>query len=92
MELLIGDNFLSLQLETGLPFVVVIRATWWSSHLHRAKEVPSFLSYFKTLSIGPAPGIIPMTSCSAVKPTTDWAYHAAVENPLEILYIIVKNP
>ena len=23
----------------------------------RAKEVPSFLSYFKTLSIGPAPGI-----------------------------------
>ena len=28
--------------------------------------VPSFLSYFKTLSIGPAPGIEPATSRSAV--------------------------
>ena len=64
MKLLIGDT-------TGLLFFVVIRATRWSSHLHRAKEVPSFLSYFKTLRIGPALGIIPMTSCSVVKPTTD---------------------
>ena len=32
----------------------------------RAKEVPSFLSYFKTLSIGPASGIEPATSRSAV--------------------------
>ena len=31
-----------------------------------AKGVPSFLSYFKTLSIGPAPGIEPATSRSAV--------------------------
>ena len=31
-----------------------------------AKGVPSFLSYFKTLSIGPAPGIKPATSRSAV--------------------------
>ena len=38
-----------------------------------AKGVPSFLSYFKTLSIGPAPGIEPATSCSAVKRSTDWA-------------------
>ena len=30
------------------------------------KEVPSFLSYFKTLSIGPALGIEPATSRSAV--------------------------
>ena len=37
----------------------------------RAKEVPSFLSYFKTLSIGPAPGIEPATSRSAVKRSTD---------------------
>ena len=36
-----------------------------------AKEVPSFLSYFKTLSIGPAPGIEPVTSRSAVKRSTD---------------------
>ena len=43
----------------------------------RAKEVPSFLSYFKTLSIGPAPGIEPATSRSAVKRSTDWANPAA---------------
>ena len=36
-----------------------------------AKGVPSFLSYFKTLSIGPAPGITPATSPSAVKRSTD---------------------
>ena len=32
-----------------------------------AKEVPSFLSYFRTPSIGPAPEIEPATSRSAVK-------------------------
>ena len=31
-----------------------------------AKGVPSFLSYFKTLSIGPALGIEPATSPSVV--------------------------
>ena len=31
-----------------------------------AKGVPSFLGYFKTLSIGPAPGIEPATSRFAV--------------------------
>ena len=31
-----------------------------------AKGVPSFLGYFKTLSIGPAPGIKPATFRSAV--------------------------
>ena len=41
-----------------------------------AKGVPSFLSYFKTLSTGPALGIQPLTSCSAVKCSTDWAYPA----------------
>ena len=45
----------------------------------RAKVVPSFLSSFKTLSIGPTPGIEPATSCSAVKRSTDWAYPAAVK-------------
>ena len=37
----------------------------------RAKGVPSFLSYFKTLCIDPAPGIEPATSRSAVKRSTD---------------------
>ena len=53
----------------------------WSSEPHeglavcRAKAVPSFLSYFKTLSVGPAPGIEPPTSRSAVKRSADWATH-----------------
>ena len=54
------------------PSYVVIRAN------RRAKEVHSFLSYFKTLSIGPAPEIVPTTSRSAVKCSTDWANPAAV--------------
>ena len=33
----------------------------------RAKEAPSFLNYFKILSISPVPGIKPATSRSAVK-------------------------
>ena len=37
----------------------------------RAKEVPSFVSYFKTPSMGPTPGIEPATSRSAVKCSTD---------------------
>ena len=33
----------------------------------RAKAISSFFSYFKTLSIGLAPGVEPATSCSAFK-------------------------
>ena len=36
-----------------------------------AKGVPSFLSYFKTLSVGPVPRIEPSTSCFAVKRSND---------------------
>ena len=36
-----------------------------------AKAVPSFLRYFKTVSIGPAPGIEPAISRFAVKRSTD---------------------
>ena len=45
----------------------------------RAKAVPSFLSHFKTLSVGPVPEIEPATSRSAVKHSTDWANLAAVK-------------
>ena len=41
------------------------------------KVVPSFLSYFKTLGIGQAPGIEPATSRSAVTRSTDWDNTAA---------------
>ena len=57
-------------METGPPFYVVIRATRRLA-VCSAKEEPSFLSHFKTLSNGPAPGIEPATSRSAVKRSTD---------------------
>ena len=38
----------------------------------------NILSYCKTLSIGPTPGIEPATICSAVKRSTDWANPTAV--------------
>ena len=42
-----------------------------------ARGVPSFLSYFKILSIGPAPGVESTTSHSAVRRSTDWTNPAA---------------
>ena len=52
------------------------------------KVVPSFLSYFKTLSIGQAPGFEPATSRSAVTCFTYWANTAAVESSvIEILWL-----
>ena len=45
-----------------------------------AKGVPSFPSYFKTLSIGPASRIKPATSHSKVKRSTNWANLAAAQD------------
>ena len=72
--------------------VVIFTSQWrWDRHFTlsfepredlavcRAKEVPSFLSYFKTLSIGPSPGIEPATSPSAVKHSTDRASQSGTE-------------
>ena len=65
----------------------------WSSEprqglaICRAKVVLSFVSHFKTLRVGPVPGIEPATSRSAVKHSTDWANPAAaIEQcfPLEL--------
>ena len=50
-------------------------------------EVPSFLSYFKTPSIGPAPGIKPMTSHSAVPYSTDRANPAVDVNKQTIIFV-----
>ena len=47
-----------------------------------AWEVLSFLSYFKILSIDPAPGIEPATSQSALKRSTDCSYPAVVATPI----------
>ena len=68
----LGTLLLRLQVETGRN-----RHFAWSSESREGlaacslKGVPSFLSYFKTLSIGPAPGIEPVTSLSAFKRSTD---------------------
>ena len=72
-------------METAPPFYVVIRATRRSRRL-QCKEVPSFLSYFKTQSNGPAPGIEPATSRSAVKRSADWANPATVKLDYCLLY------
>ena len=63
----LGTLFLLFLLETGPPFYVVVLATRRSRAICSAKGVPTFPSYFKTLSIGPVPGIEPATSRSAVR-------------------------
>ena len=60
-KVLIGDTIFTS--PTG--------ATRRSSRSCSAKRVPSFLSYFKTLSIPPVSGIEPATSRSVVKRSTD---------------------
>ena len=57
-----------------------MQATRRSSGLHEwQKVIPSFLSYFKTLGISPAPRIEPTTSRSGVTRFTDWANPALVK-------------
>ena len=79
-KVLIGDTIFTSPTGGGTAI------STWSSEPREvpavcsAKAVPSFLSYFKTLSIGPAPGIEPTTSRSAVKRSTDWASPAAVKD------------
>ena len=53
------------------------------SHYYFYSWLLSFLSYFKTLSIGPAPGIEPATSRFAFTRSTDWANTAAVKASLK---------
>ena len=48
----------------------------------KAVYVTSFLSHFKTMNVGPVPGIEPSTSRSAVKLSTDCANPAAVKNKI----------
>ena len=56
---------------------------WVSRYLAFSTKViirDNILSYCKTLSMGPTPGIEPATFRSAVKRSTDWANPAAVGN------------
>ena len=70
--------FFLLQLKIGAPFYGSSKPREGLAACS-AKGVPSFPSYFKTVSIGPVPGIEPATSRSAVKRSTDWANLAAVK-------------
>ena len=49
-----------------------------------AKGLPSFLSYFRALSINTAQGIEPATFRSAAKRSADWANPAAVEKRFDL--------
>ena len=58
-----------------------------------AKVVPSLLTYFKTLSIGPAPRIEPATSRSAVPRTADWGNPAAgLAQSVVRLQVVCEQP
>ena len=65
---------------------------WEGPAACRAKAVPSFLSYFKTVSIVPAPGIEPATSRSAVKHSTDLANPAAVYDSNNAQMTVIDHP
>ena len=64
-RVLLVDTIFTSPTETGRPLYLVIRTAC------SEKGVPLFLSYFKTLSIGLAPGIKPATFRSAVKRSTN---------------------
>ena len=72
-KILTGNTILRLRAETVPPFYVIIREPREGRPVCGAKKVPSFLSYFKTLSIVPASGVEPATSRSVVKRSTDCA-------------------
>ena len=64
-KVLIGDTILMSPTGDGTAIYMVIRGP--ARERSREKAVPSFLRHFKTLSVGPVPGIKPATSRSAVR-------------------------
>ena len=81
-----GTLFLRLQLEMGPPFYIVIWAAQRSSCL-QGKGGNFISQFFKTPSIGPAPGIEPLTSHSAIRHSTDWANPAVDVNQQTIIFV-----
>ena len=70
--LYLSVNVFSTKVLTGHTIFYDRHFTWSSEPREgpaacSAKGVPSFNSYFKTVSFGPVPRIEPSTSCSAVK-------------------------
>ena len=63
------------------------------SAVYRTKEVPSFLKYYKSLSMGPPSlGIEPTTFRSAVRRSFDVAYLAAATNTGSLSYRYPRIP
>ena len=65
-NVIIGETILCL-----LPPFYMVKHPSHAAICSRAKVIPSFLSPFKILSIGPTPGIEIVTSHSAVKHSTN---------------------
>ena len=70
-KVLIGDTIFTSPTGDGTAISTWSSETREGPAVCSVKAVSSFLSYFETLSIGPAPGIEPATSRSAVKRSTD---------------------
>ena len=81
-EVLFGDTILTSPTGDGTAILRDHPSDARGPGCCSGKGVPSFLSDFKTLSIGPTPGIEPATSRSAVKRSTDWANSAKPSNNL----------
>ena len=79
MKVLIGDTIFMSPTRDGTAIFTWSTAPREGLAAYNAKGVSSFLSYFKSMSIGPALGIEPATFCSAVKRFTDWANPATVK-------------
>ena len=75
--ILIGDTIFTSPTGDGTA-ILRGRPTHESLAVCKAKAVPSFLSYFKTLSFGPAPGIEAATFRSTVQHSTHLANPAAL--------------
>ena len=73
MKVLIGDTIFMSPTGEGTPIIHGHQEPREGLPVCRAKEVPSFLSYFKTLSTGPAPGIEPANPHFEVKRSANWA-------------------
>ena len=91
--LYLSVNVFSRKVLFGDTIFTRVRHFTWSSEAHESsclqvKRVPSFLSYFKTLSTCPPPGIEPATSRFAVMRSTDWANRA---RPITIKFRIRRE-
>ena len=75
---LIGDTIFIFTISPTGDGTAILRGHPSHAKVQPLRQYLQFSVIFKTLSIGPVPGIEPATSHSAVKRSTDWAKAAAV--------------